>query len=208
MTVISQHLEISDEVLNDLIDALKVLELKYAFNPLKRVFFAFVVLMSVQALLKMGLPLVQVPTDFLQFMQPVVQEPLIQMLYGVVALFLVLDFLSFFIKKKTTKPIKIDLRSYVLDFDLCLENAYLHTVSYNVFKGATVIPFSAFSNCKNVSNFILLQQQQGVGPEWIFLKKDVITYADFQRLQEAIPCLQDLSIDPQQFKQEPPSHES
>jgi hypothetical protein len=202
MTVISQHLEISDEVLLDLMDAIKVLELKYAFTPLKKVFFAFVVLMSVLALLHMGLPLVQLPTDFLQFMQPVVKEPLMLMLYGVAGLFLVFDFLSFFIKKKTTKPIKIDLRSYVLDFDLCLENAYLHTVSYNVFKGATVIPFLAFSHCKQVSNFILLQQQQGVGPEWIFLKKDAITYADFQRLKDAIPCLQGLSVDPQQFKQE------
>jgi hypothetical protein len=201
MTVISQHLEICDEVLHDLIDALKVLELKYAFTPLKKVFFAFVALMSVLALLNMGLPLLQLPTDFLQFIQPVVQEPLMLLLSGVAGLFLVLDFLSFFIKKKTTKPIKIDLRSYVLDFDLCLENTYLHTVSYNVFKGATVIPFSAFSHCKNVLNFILLQQQQGVGPEWIFLKKDAITYADFQRLQEAILCLQGLNVDPQQFKQ-------
>jgi hypothetical protein len=208
MTVISQHLEISDEVLLDLIDAIKVLELKYAFTPLKKVFFAFVVLMTVLALLHMGLPLLQLPIDFLQFMQPVVKEPLMLMLYGVAGLFLVFDFLSFFIKKKTTKPIKIDLRSYVLDFDLCLENAYLHTVSYNVFKGATVIPFSAFSHCKHVSNFILLQQQQGVGPEWIFLKKDAITYADFQRLKEAIPCLQGLSVDPQQFKQETATHES
>jgi hypothetical protein len=208
MTVISQHLEISDEVLHDLIDALKVLELKYAFTPLKKVFFAFVVLMTTHALLNMGLSLLQLPSDFLQFMQPVVTQPLIQMLYGVTGLFLVFDFLSFFIKKKTTKPIKIDLRSYVLDFDLCLENTYLHTVSYNVFKGATVIPFSAFSHCKNVLNFILLQQQQGVGPEWIFLKKDAITYADFQRLKDAITCLQGLSVDPQQFKQEPPTHES
>ena len=208
MTVISQHIEICDEVLHDLIDTLKVLELKYAFTPLKKVFFVFVVLMTTHALLNMGLPLLQLPTDFLQFMQPVVQTPLMLILSGVAGLFLVLDFLSFFIKKKTTKPTKIDLRSYVLDFDLCLENTYLHTVSYNVFKGATVIPFSAFSHCQNVSNFILLQQLQGVGPEWIFLKKDAITHADFQRLQEAIPCLQSLSIDPQQFKQEPPTHES
>jgi hypothetical protein len=208
MTVISQHLEICDDVLLGLIDSLKVLELKYAFTPLKKVFFAFVGLMTAHALLNMGLPLLQLPTDFLQFIQPVVTEPLIQMLYGVTGLFLVFDFLSFFIKKKTTKPIKIDLRSYVLDFDLCLENAYLHTVSYNVFKGATVIPFSAFSHCINVSNFILLQQQQGVGPEWIFLKKDAITHADFQRLKEVIPCLQGLSVDPQQFKQELHTHES
>jgi hypothetical protein len=27
-------------------------------------------------------------------------------------------------------------------------------------------------------------------------------------LQEAIPCLQGLSVDPQQFKQEPDTHES
>ena len=91
MTVISQHLEISDEVLLDLIDALKVLELKYAFTPLKKVFFVFVGLMTTHALLNMGLPLLQLPSDFLQFMQPVVTQPLVQMLYGVTGLFLVFD---------------------------------------------------------------------------------------------------------------------
>jgi hypothetical protein len=49
---------------------------------------------------------------------------------------------------------------------------------------------------------IILKDVNTAYDEAIFLKKDAITYADFQRLQEAIPCLQGLSVDPQQFKQE------
>ena len=55
---------------------------------------------------------------------------------------------------------------------------------------------------------LLLKDNKTTYDEAIFLKKDAITHADFQRLQEAIPCLQSLSIDPQQFKQESPTHES
>jgi hypothetical protein len=84
----------------------------------------------------------------------------------------------------------------------------LNTVTFEFFKGSFTLPFCAFTKSQQSKHFILLQQKTVTYPEWIFLKKDAITYADFQRLKEVIPCLQGLTVDPQQFKQESPTHES
>jgi hypothetical protein len=55
---------------------------------------------------------------------------------------------------------------------------------------------------------LILKEKRSASDASVFLKKDAITYADFQRLKEVIPCLQGLSVDPQQFKQELHTHES
>ena len=62
--------------------------------------------------------------------------------------------------------------------------------------------FSFFNDAVLSRNFLYLRSNKKLNTIIIFLKKDAITYADFQRLQEAIPCLQSLTVDPQQFKEE------
>ena len=88
--------------------------------------------------------------------------------------------------------------------ELNYEADFSHKMSF-------VYGFSIINNIKQSKHFIYLRHLKKFKwthllwerpTEVIFLKKDAITYADFQRLQEAIPCLQGLSVDPQQFKQE------
>ena len=127
---------------------------------------------------------------------------------GVAKLLLVLSLIDliyfYFVKYKK----KIDIGLYSLELHLIDKNISLNTVAFEFFKGSFLLPFCAFAKSEQSKYFILLQQKTVTYPEWIFLKKDAITHADFQRLQEAIPCLQGLTVDPQQFKQESPTHES
>ena len=61
--------------------------------------------------------------------------------------------------------------------------------------------FSDIERATQSKDCIYLKRGEKAQTLTCFIKKEALTYADFQRLQEAIPCLQSLSIDPQQFKQ-------
>jgi hypothetical protein len=77
------------------------------------------------------------------------------------------------------------------------------------FKRYSVYSFAFVNNVEASEHFIYLRHYRPfkLNTLTICLKKDAITYADFQRLQEAIPCLQGLSVDPQQFKQDASTNE-
>jgi hypothetical protein len=75
-------------------------------------------------------------------------------------------------------------------------------VSLGSINQSITLPLCVIDQAEQSKHFIVLEQKTAVNPNIIFLKKDAITYADFQRLKEAIPCLRGLSVDPQQFKQE------
>jgi hypothetical protein len=70
------------------------------------------------------------------------------------------------------------------------------------------LPFCIIEKAEQSNDCIVLEQKTAISPNILYLHKGGITYTDFQRLQDAIPCLQGLTVDPQQFKQEPPTHES
>jgi hypothetical protein len=68
--------------------------------------------------------------------------------------------------------------------------------------------FSFFNDAVASPQFIYLRSNKKLSTVMLFLKKEAITYADFERLQEAVSCLQKLKLDPKEFKQEPLTHES
>jgi hypothetical protein len=64
------------------------------------------------------------------------------------------------------------------------------------------LPFCIIEKAEQSNDCIVLEQKTAISPNILYLHKDGITYSEFKLLQESIPCLQGLSVDPQQFKEE------
>jgi hypothetical protein len=197
--IISQNIIINNE---DLLD----IQPQYIFNLYRKI--DFVLFLNIFILVGIKICFLEgVPFKLLQFLDNEIIFSGIVKLGQILFLFYIIDLIWFEYRKLVDQK-KIDVGSYLLELHLIDKKISLNTVAFEFFKGSFILPFCAFTKSQQSKYFILLQQKTVTYPEWIFLKKDAITFADFQRLEEAIPCLQGLSVDPQQFKQELHTHES
>ena len=89
-----------------------------------------------------------------------------------------------------------------VSFDLEKKELLFKCKTYALATIDVQMPLSLIEVVQSSRYFLILSQQAKYYPKYLFVKKNQITYADFERLQEAVPCLQKLKLDPDEFKQE------